>query len=142
MSKLVKRVFQYFCFPNRPIKVGNILDFQKGGNLRTPLPTMVTSKDENDVEALMLTSKLNRASLGISPQYPEKIVKVLSLKRFKGVTWEMLAVTLGKFPFAPRSLLFELFSFTTSVCQCYMNMWNIQESNLTTLMDNLIKLKH
>ena len=25
---------QYFCFPNRPIKGGDILDFQKGGNLR------------------------------------------------------------------------------------------------------------
>ena len=37
-----------------------------GGGVWTPLPTMVTSKDENYVEALMLTSKLNRASLGIS----------------------------------------------------------------------------
>ena len=25
---------QYFCFPNRSIKGGDILDFQKGGNLR------------------------------------------------------------------------------------------------------------
>ena len=25
--KLVKRVFQYFCFPDRPIKDGDILDF-------------------------------------------------------------------------------------------------------------------
>ena len=32
--KLVTRVIQYFCFPNRPMKVGGILDFWKGGNLR------------------------------------------------------------------------------------------------------------
>ena len=53
----------------------------------------------------------------------------------------MLAVSLWEFPAAPKSLLFELFSFATSVCQCYMNMWSIKQSNLTTLMDNLIKLK-
>ena len=34
--KLVTRVIQYFCFPERPMKGGDILDFQKGGgvNLR------------------------------------------------------------------------------------------------------------
>ena len=32
--KLIKRVFQYFCFLDRPIKGGDILDFWKGGNLR------------------------------------------------------------------------------------------------------------
>ena len=34
MYKLVKRVIQYFCFPDRPMKCGDILDFEKGGNLR------------------------------------------------------------------------------------------------------------
>ena len=29
--KLVTRVIQYFCFPERPMKGGDILDFQKGG---------------------------------------------------------------------------------------------------------------
>ena len=53
----------------------------------------------------------------------------------------MSAVSPGKFPFPPKSLLFELFSVATSACQCHMNMWNILQSNLTTLMDNLIKLK-
>ena len=32
--KLVIRVIQQFCFPDRPMKGGDILDFQKGGNLR------------------------------------------------------------------------------------------------------------
>ena len=34
--KLVTRVIQYFCFPDRPMKGGDILDFQKegGGDLR------------------------------------------------------------------------------------------------------------
>ena len=31
--KTVKKVFQYFCFPDRPVKGGDILDFQKAGNL-------------------------------------------------------------------------------------------------------------
>ena len=31
---MVRRFIQYFRFPNRPIKGGDILDFQKGGNLR------------------------------------------------------------------------------------------------------------
>ena len=34
MYKLVTRVTQYFCFPERPVKGEDILDFQKGGNLR------------------------------------------------------------------------------------------------------------
>ena len=28
------KVIQYFCFPNRPIQGGDMLGFQKGGNLR------------------------------------------------------------------------------------------------------------
>ena len=32
--KLVSRVIQYFCFPDRRMKGGDILDFQKGGNLK------------------------------------------------------------------------------------------------------------
>ena len=48
---------------------------------------------------------------------------------------EMLAICLGKFPFAPVSKLFKLLSVATSVCQCYMNMWNILQSNLPTMMD-------
>ena len=31
--KLVTRDIQYFCFPDRPMKGGDILDFQNGGNL-------------------------------------------------------------------------------------------------------------
>ena len=31
---MVKRFIQYFCFPDRAIEGGNILDFWKGGNLR------------------------------------------------------------------------------------------------------------
>ena len=31
--KLVTRVIQYFCFPNRPMKGGEILDFFKRGIL-------------------------------------------------------------------------------------------------------------
>ena len=50
--KLVTRVIQYFCFPDRPMKSGDIFDFYKGWNLRkgegvdlekggmTSLPTM------------------------------------------------------------------------------------------------------
>ena len=34
ICKSVKRVIQYFCFPNRPVKGGDILNFEKGGNLR------------------------------------------------------------------------------------------------------------
>ena len=30
MYKLVTKVIQYFCFPNRPMKVWDILEFQKG----------------------------------------------------------------------------------------------------------------
>ena len=39
---------------------------------------------------------------------------------------KILVVSLGIFSFAPTSkpLLFKLFSDATSVCQCYMNMWN------------------
>ena len=32
--KLVTRVIQYFCLPEKPMKGGDILDFQKGENLR------------------------------------------------------------------------------------------------------------
>ena len=32
--KLVTRDTQYFCFRDRPMKGGDILDFQKGENLR------------------------------------------------------------------------------------------------------------
>ena len=32
--KSVKGVFQYFCFPDKPEKGGDILYFYKGGNLR------------------------------------------------------------------------------------------------------------
>ena len=32
--KLVTRVIKYFCFPERPMKGGDILDFYRGGNLR------------------------------------------------------------------------------------------------------------
>ena len=32
--KLAKRFIQYFCFPDRPKKDGDILHFSKGGNLR------------------------------------------------------------------------------------------------------------
>ena len=31
---MLKKSFQYFCFPDRPIKGGEILDYLKGGNLR------------------------------------------------------------------------------------------------------------
>ena len=31
IDKLVTRVIQYFCFPERSMKGGDILDFQKGG---------------------------------------------------------------------------------------------------------------
>ena len=34
MYKLITRVIQYFCFLDRTMKGGDILDFQKGGNLR------------------------------------------------------------------------------------------------------------
>ena len=34
INKLVERYIQYFCFPDRSIRGGDILDFQKGGNLR------------------------------------------------------------------------------------------------------------
>ena len=64
----------------------------------------------------------------------------MSLGRFNWVIREILAVSPGKSPFVTKSL-FELFSVATSVCQCYINMWNILQSNLTTLMDNLKKLK-
>ena len=58
------------------------------------IPWNRTSKDENDIEALMLTqdeslrciatltSKIMIASLGNFPEYTEKNVKVLSLGRF------------------------------------------------------------
>ena len=66
----------------------------------------------------------------------------MSQGRFNLVMREILVVSLGKFSFAPisKSLLFELFSVATSVCKSYMNMWNILQSNWTTVMDNLIKL--
>ena len=34
ICKLVTRVIQNFCFSDRPMKGGDILNFQKGGNLR------------------------------------------------------------------------------------------------------------
>ena len=34
MYNLVTRVVQYFCFPDRPMKGGDILDFLEGENLR------------------------------------------------------------------------------------------------------------
>ena len=101
------------------------------------------TQDQNMRYIAILTSKIMIASLENLPYYPEKIVKVLSLGRFNWVIKEILAVSLGKFSFVPilKSLLFELFSVATSVSQCYTNMWNILHSNLTTMMDNLIKLK-
>ena len=46
--KMVTTVIQYFCFPDKPMKGGDILDFQKGGILEKdwgggvwpPFPTM------------------------------------------------------------------------------------------------------
>ena len=54
MHKSVKRVFEYFCFPDRPTKGGGILDFQKGGNLRkggggmNPLTNYVVFKSKGE----------------------------------------------------------------------------------------------
>ena len=53
-------------------------------------------------------------------------------------------MSLGKCPCAAisNSLLFELFSVTTTVIYlCYMNMQNKLQTFLTTLMDSLMKLK-
>ena len=117
------------------------------------IPRNRISKDENDIEALILTQDKNLRCIAVLASkimiaYPQeiplsiqkKIVTVLLLGRFNWVTREILAGSPKEFPFAPKSL-FELFSIATSFCQCYMNMWNILPSNLTTLMDNLIKLK-
>ena len=101
------------------------------------IPWNRTSKNDNDVEALMLTqdknlryiavitSKIMIASLGNFPQYSEKNVKVVTGK-IQMSHKKILVVSLGIFSFVPTSkpLLFELFSDATSVCQCYMNMWN------------------
>ena len=51
MYKSVKKVFQYFCFPDRSIKGGDIMDFQKGVDLekegyKPPLPTVDGIKEE------------------------------------------------------------------------------------------------
>ena len=65
----------------------------------------------------------------------------MSLGRFNRVTREILAVSLGKFSFAPtsKSKFFRLFSVATSVCQCYMNMRNILQSNLTNKTKAMIR---
>ena len=46
--KLVTRVIQYFCFPDRPMKGGDILDFQKGENLRKGEGEVDLEKGEYD----------------------------------------------------------------------------------------------
>ena len=60
MYKLVIRVIQYFCFPDRPMKSGDILDFWKGGNLRegggmTPLTNYVINFT---IDSLTLQNRL------------------------------------------------------------------------------------
>ena len=46
VTRIILRIIQYFCFPDRPMKGGDILDFYKGVNIRKrggvwpPLPTM------------------------------------------------------------------------------------------------------
>ena len=83
------------------------------------------------------------ASLGNSPLDPENIVKVLSLGRFNWGIREILALLLKECFFTPisKSLFFELFRDAISVFQYEMNMQSVLQSNLTTLMDNLINLK-
>ena len=43
---MVTRVIQYFCFPDEPMKGGDILDFKKGGNLRKGGMTPLTNYAE------------------------------------------------------------------------------------------------
>ena len=108
--------------------------------LMSSIPWNRTSKDENDIEMLILTqdknlrciakpsNKIMIASLGNSTQYPEKkcysVVTGKIQLSHKGniscVPWEILFALISK------SLLFDLFSVATLVCQCFMNMWNIR----------------
>ena len=43
--RLFTRVIWYFCFPERPMKCGDILDFQKGGILEKGGMTPLTNYD-------------------------------------------------------------------------------------------------
>ena len=89
----------------------------------------------------VLTSKIIIAPLEYSPLISRKKCKSVATGTIQLSLREILAASVGKFPFAPNSLVFMLFSVATSVCQCYMNVRNILQANVTTLMDNLIKLK-
>ena len=81
------------------------------------------------------------SSIAHPPTNQKRNVKLMSLGRFNRVTREILAVSLGKFSFAPtsKSKFFRLFSVATSVCQCYMNMRNILQSNLTNKTKAMIR---
>ena len=57
--KLVKRVVQYFCFPDRPLKGGDILHLQKWGTL---------SKERVDQEKGAMTPLNNYVNKNIPQQ--------------------------------------------------------------------------
>ena len=50
---LVTRVIQYFCFPDRPVKGGDILDFYKGGILEKERYDPLTNYDTKSTHYLL-----------------------------------------------------------------------------------------
>ena len=107
------------------------------------IETFILTQDKNLRCIAILTSKTMIAFRGISLSIQKKMLKCCHWEDPIELPEKYQLCLFGKFSFAPisKSLLFELFSDATSVCQCYMDMWNILQSNLTTLMDNLIKPK-
>ena len=82
---MVTRVIQFFCFLDKPMKGGDILDFSKGGNLRkegldlerggrcmTPLPTMLVLKFISSSEMISNSEKILQI---LATEIPLKMMK-------------------------------------------------------------------
>ena len=118
LSQHNKNILDYSDVSNKTMIYGNILQDILGSldllfDQKLLISSILwnrTSKDENDIEALMLTqdknlrciailtSKITIASLGNYPYYPEKIIEMLPLKRLNliikkilvpSVSWEI-----------------------------------------------------
>ena len=57
--KLVTRVIQYFCFPERPMKGGGILDFQKRGVLEKEVMIPLTKYAHTPPSKILSPPKFN-----------------------------------------------------------------------------------
>ena len=77
--KLVTRVIQYSCFPDRPMKSGDIFDFYKGWNLRKEEGVDL---EKGGMTSLLTMQKYSSRLYSLLNSY-HYLMSILSLKSWK-----------------------------------------------------------